>query len=271
MRTMKNNSEDRVIEEHRERKQLLHLGRFEGQVAIVTGGAQGMGAAIARRIVAEGGSVVIADIADTASKELVAQLGSATAVTTDVSNSGACDAMVAAAEEAFGGVDLLFACAGGAIIPPRKVWELSEDEWDFLVDVNLKGQWLCSKAVMPSMRRRGGGVIVNISSTGGLNGAPGMSAYGAAKAGLINLTKTMAQEFSPFGIRVNSVAPGFIRVEHPKTVFTEEQFDQMGQQWVKRQCIKRVGQTFDIANVATFLASSDADFISGQVIAVAGG
>ena len=88
MRTMKNNSEDRVIEEHRERKQLLHLGRFEGQVAIVTGGAQGMGAAIARRIVAEGGSVVIADIADTASKELVAQLGSATAVTTDVSNSG---------------------------------------------------------------------------------------------------------------------------------------------------------------------------------------
>jgi 3-oxoacyl-[acyl-carrier protein] reductase len=168
-------------------------------------------------------------------------------------------------------VDILFGVAGGAYIPPQPFWEMQEADWDFVVTLNLRGQWLATKAVVPELRRRGGGAVVNVSSGAGLHGARGLSAYSAAKAGLIGLTRTMAQELGPFNIRVNSIAPGLIRVEHPKTVYDEEALVRMREAARQRQSVKRDGQPFDIANAATFLASQDAAFITGQVLAVDGG
>jgi 3-oxoacyl-[acyl-carrier protein] reductase len=246
--------------------------RFAGRVFLITGGAQGMGRAIALRASAEGARVVLADIEAEKGEALAAELpGEAASVECDVRESAALEAAVALAKERFGGLDALFSCAGGALMPPAPVADLAEEAWDFLVDVNLKGQWLAARAAIPALRERGGGKIVGISSVNGLEGFPGLGAYASAKAGTMALTKTMAKELGPDGINVNTIAPAYIRVEHPKAVFTPDQFAALEQRSIDMQCVKRVGETPDIAAAALFLASDDAAFITGQVLAVDGG
>jgi NAD(P)-dependent dehydrogenase (short-subunit alcohol dehydrogenase family) len=250
--------------------QACYTDRFAGKVALVTGGAQGMGRAIAMRFAAEGGSVVLADLELEKGTSLADELGRATAVRCDVTQREDAESAVETAIAEFGRLDAVFNCAGGALFPPVPFWDLQEDVWEKLLDVNLKGQWLINKAAAPALQERGG-KIVGISSIDALDGSAGLAAYASAKGGVLALTKSLARELGPFNVTVNAIAPSFIRVEHPKAVLTGDRFKTVVADAVSQQCIKRVGETSDIADVATFLASSDADFVTGQVIAVNGG
>jgi len=245
--------------------------RFDGLVAIVTGSAWGIGRVYAERLAAEGAKLVLADVRAEMVKETAATLPDAIAVTCDVSSSADVDAMAAAALEAYGRIDILINNAGGAIVAIKSVWDVDESDWDKIIEINLKGMWLCSKAVFPSMRDTGRGKIVNIASTAGLSSVPGRAAYSAAKGGVISATRTMATELGPFGITVNAIAPGYVEVPHPKETYTAEDAERMKAGTIMSQAIKRVGTMEDMADVALFFASHASDFVTGQVLAVNGG
>ncbi|MFM8844094.1 MAG: SDR family NAD(P)-dependent oxidoreductase, partial [Actinomycetota bacterium] len=187
--------------------------RFEGKVALVTGGAGGIGAEIVRALIAEGASVAIFDTNSKAIASLVDSLNSTSAKAmgeeVDVRSESAVAESVNSVIKKFGHIDILIAAAGGSLGTPRDLEEISSDDLDLVIDVNIKGTFHCAKAVIPSMKSQGGGAIVAFSSIGGRSASPVTGVpYAAAKAGILGLTRRLAREVGGDGIRVNAIAPG---------------------------------------------------------------
>ncbi|MEA2602080.1 MAG: 3-oxoacyl-[acyl-carrier protein] reductase [Acidobacteriota bacterium] len=250
---------------------------MKDKVVIVTGGAAGIGRATARRFAQGGGKIAVWDVKAADPEALVAELASAggegSFQTVDVTDSAAVEAAVAAVVERWGRIDVLVNNAG--ILRDhqlvkwkdgQKLAEMSEKDFDAVVSVNLKGVFLCTRAVAPRMIEGGGGVILNASSIVGLYGNFGQTNYAATKAGVINMTKTWSRELGKYNIRVNAVAPGFIATEMV-TAMPEKVLQGM----VAHTPLGRMGKPEDIAEAYFWLASDAASFISGTVLSVDGG
>jgi len=246
----------------------MDLG-LKDKVAIVTGSARGIGAATARRLAQEGVKVVINDIqrerAEQTAAQLVADGFQAHCVVADVTRQADVQRLVDETVQRFGGVHILVNNAGA----PRDKYltKMTEEDWDFVIDVMLKGAFLMSKAVMPTMIEQGWGRVINLSSRAHL-GNPTQANYSAAKAGLIGMAKALSMEEGRYGITVNCVAPGFIETEMIQALPTYEAIKERA---IAAQPVKRVGRPDDIADAIAFLASDRASFISGEVLHVTGG
>jgi 3-oxoacyl-[acyl-carrier protein] reductase len=242
---------------------------FTDRVAIVTGSSRGIGRAIAERLAANGARVVINYRGnEVAANEAVAQIkaggGEAFAVQADVSDVAQVEALVDAAKKAFGRIDILVNNAGTT--RDTLIMRMSEEDWDVVIDTNLKGTFNCIKAVARQMMRQKYGRIVNITSVSGIAGNAGQANYAAAKAGLIGLTKTVAKELGSRGITCNAVAPGYV-----PTDLTASLPEELVHQAMERTPLGRMGTCEDIAAAVTFLASDHASYVTGQVLAVDGG
>lgn len=245
----------------------MSSGKLNGKTALITGGSQGIGRATAHRFVEEGASVVLADVNDEAGRDAenaLNDIGSARFVATDVTNADDVQALVDAALDAFGTIDILVNNAG--ITRDATLTKMSEAAFDQVVDVNLKGVFNTTKAVVPHMAENGGGRVLNAASIVGRYGNFGQTNYVATKSGVIGMTKTWARELGRDGITVNAVAPGFIETPMVDTV-PEKVLDHL----VDRTPLDRLGQPEDVANAYCFLASDDAAFITGAVLSVDGG
>jgi meso-butanediol dehydrogenase/(S,S)-butanediol dehydrogenase/diacetyl reductase len=237
------------------------MSRLQGKSALVTGGGSGIGRAICIRFASEGASVVVADLLGERAEEVAVAIGGR-AVQADVTSAADVARMVQTA----GGVDVLVNNAGGGMA--NGVLETDEEEWDQDLALNLKSAFLCSKAVLPAMIERGGGVIVNIASVNGMAYFAN-EPYSAAKAGLINFTRSMAARYGPQGIRAVAIAPGTIR-----TPLWQERVDkkpEIFERLMRWYPLQRVGEPEDVAAAAAFLASDDASWITGEVLRVDGG
>ncbi len=239
------------------------MRRFENKVALVTGGANGIGEAIVRRLVQEGAKVVIADIEGNTAKNLSDTLPESTyPVTVDVRNKAQVEAMVKAAIEKYGRIDLLFNNAG--IMVYETFLEFSEETWDLIHDTNLKGCFLVGQAVAKAMVDKGiEGVIVNTASIASdIVAAPTTAGYASSKGGVLQLTKAMALDLAPYNIRVNCVGPGttITRLTEKTRSNPERVAD-----FLSKFTIKRFAEPSEIASVALFLASDDASYVSGTI------
>ncbi|AIO30815.1 3-oxoacyl-ACP reductase FabG [Burkholderia pseudomultivorans] len=246
----------------------MDLG-LTGKVAIVTGSARGLGAATARRLAQEGASVVVTDInaelAQATTRALQDEGLAAHCIVGDITRAADVQRLVDETVAHFGGVHILVNNAGA----PRDKYlvKMSEDDWDFVMTVMLKGAFLAAKAVMPHFIEQGWGRLINISSRAYL-GNPTQANYSAAKAGLIGMAKALSMEEGRYGITANCVAPGFMETEMVQALPTYETIKERA---VAAQPIKRVGRPDDIADAVAFLASERAGFISGEVLHVTGG
>ena len=244
--------------------------RLEGKVAIVTGASRGIGRAIAERFSSDGARVVVNYVAGEARAQavvdgIVDRGGDAIAVQADVSRGDDVRDLVAATIKGFGRIDILVNNAG--VMVAKGVLETTEEEWDQTIDTNLKGPWLCSRAVAPIMIRQEGGTIINMSSNSGLYHPSAMkfTEYVVSKAGINGLTKAMALALGPH-VTVNAICPGWIRTDMVEIIDPEVQ-----QRILDETALARWGTPDDIAAAAAFLASADAAFITGELLIVAGG
>jgi 3-oxoacyl-[acyl-carrier protein] reductase len=250
------------------------MGRLDGRVAFVTGAGRGIGAATALRFAEEGAKVALADVDLEGCAQGVSAIeklgGAALAVSCDVSNADVVQQAVDQAASTFGRLDILVNNAG--ITRDNLLFKMSEAEWDAVMNVHLKGAFLCSRAAQKYMVEQRYGRIVSLSSTSAL-GNRGQANYSTAKAGLQGFTRTLAVELGPFGITTNAVAPGFIDTEMTRATARRLGLtpEQMIEDASKRIPVRRVGQPRDVANVICFLASEEAGFVNGQIIYVAGG
>jgi len=244
--------------------------RLKKQVAIVTGAGQGIGRAVALTLVREGATVVVNDIdlekAEKVAEEVSAQGGQALPVQADVSKAKDVDILVKKALDSYKRVDILVNNAGVAKM--TRLLELTEAEWDRTMNINIKGQFLCSKAVIAQMIKQKRGKIVNVASLAAHIGAPGLAAYGASKGGVVQLTKALAVELGKFNIMVNAVSPGLTLTDLIKSAVKDRPDFIEG---IDRIPLRRAAEPEDIANAVLFLASSESDYITGQVIIVDGG
>jgi len=242
--------------------------RLKDKVAFITGGGQGIGKVTALTFAREGARVAVADInmanAQAVAEEIVRNDGQAKAVFLDVSRAESVEVAVRTTVEAFGRIDILVNNAG--ITRDARMQKMTEDQFDAVINVNLKGVWLCARAVVPIMIANGGGAIINAASIVGLHGNFGQTNYVAAKAGVIGMTKTWARELGPNHIRVNAIAPGFTATEMIATV-PEKVLESVRE----RTPLRRLGTPEDIANAYLFLASDEASFITGVTLSVDGG
>jgi len=238
------------------------MGRLDGRVALVTGAAQGIGEATARLLAAEGARLACADVNAAGVEALAVAIGGL-ALSGSVSDPDVAAGWVSAIVERFGQLDVLINNAG--ITRDAMSHRMTMEQWDAVLDVNLKGTFVCAQAAMAAMRERGSGAIVNTASIGAF-GNIGQANYSASKAGIIGLTKTLALEGARNGIRVNAVAPGF--VETPMTAAIP---DALREQMIARIPLKRTAKPEDIARVHLFLVSDDASYVTGQVIVIDGG
>ena len=243
----------------------MKAGRLEGRTALVTGGARGIGRAICERFAAEGARLALADIDGAGADRSACEIGAGSlALAADVADPSSCHRVVGQAIEALGALDVLVNNAG--YLRHTTAFDCTEDDWDRMMDVNLKGSFFCSQAVLPHMRDRRQGAILNLSSlaakTGGVAAAP---PYGAAKAGVSALTLHLARVMAPYGVRVNALAPGIIDTDMTRGLSGGHA------ELARRIPLGSRGRAEDVANLALFLASDEASHITGEVVDVNGG
>lgn len=246
--------------------------RLKDKVAIITGSARGIGRACALRFVEEGAYVVVADLLDgtAVTEEIAAKGGKAIAVVTDVTSESSTQKLAQTSFEHFGRIDILVNNAGiFATLGKKSFLEISGEEWDQVLAVNLKGMFQCCKAVVPLMKKQGKGKIINMSSVVALAGIPGFLHYVSSKGGVLAFTRALAREVGDAGIAVNAITPGLTASEavRENSMYPEEYQRASAQS----RCFKRIEVPEDLTGTAVFLASDDSDFITGQTINVDGG
>jgi 3-oxoacyl-[acyl-carrier protein] reductase len=241
---------------------------FEGKVALVTGGAAGIGEMISRQLAEHGATVIIYDMDEVKANDLCRELSAAgkkcEAYKVDVSSFETTQSLAKELKAKHGKIDILVNNAG--ITKDQLLLRMSEEEFDKVLDVNLKGAWNMIKSVVPFMTKARSGKIINMASVSGLIGNVAQANYSASKAGLIGLTKSVAREFAKRNITCNAVAPGFI-----ETKMTEVLSDEVKEHYLNEIPLGRYGQVEDVANVVLFLASEEANYLTGQVLHVDGG
>lgn len=248
---------------------MLDILNLKGKTALVTGSARGIGKTIACKLAAQGVNIVVNDIpgSQTAAEtcaELETMGVKAICSLGDVRSADDAKKTVADGVEAFGGIDILVNNAG--ITRDGLLMRMSEEDWDSVLDINLKGAFNMIKAVCKPMFKKRAGTIINVASVVGIMGNPGQANYSASKGGLIALTKTVAKEFSARNIRCNAVAPGFIR-----SAMTDALTEDVQKSYFEAIPLGRFGEADDVADVVTFLASDMAKYVTGQVIQIDGG
>ncbi len=249
-------------------------GRMNGKVAFVTGGAMGIGKAAAVALAREGAQVAIGDIDDAVGHETVEEIratgGQAIFVHTDVASTADMERLVGAAVETFGKLNV--AVNNAAVALAGTVTEISEDNWNRVLNTNLTSVWRGMKLAIPHMQRAGGGAIVNVSSVQSLMGFPGWSAYAAAKGAINALTQQAAVEYALDKIRVNAIAPGTIMTPMNERIFRETADpDALIKSWNDLHALGRFGEPSEVGELILFLASDESSFITGEVIRVDGG
>ncbi len=242
---------------------------LKGKVAVITGSGRGIGKAIAQKLAFYGANIVINDIpssdyADVTCEEIKAMGVDCIVVKGDVRSLDDVATLINTAMEKFGRIDIFVNNAG--VTRDGLMLRMSEDDWDLVMDINLKGAFNCIKTVARPMMKQRGGSIINIASVVGVMGNAGQANYSASKAGLIGLTKTTAKEFASRGIRCNAVAPGFIASD-----MTDKLTDEVKKQYFDAIPLAKFGETSDVADVVAFLASDMSKYVTGQVINVDGG
>lgn len=247
-------------------------GRLAGRVAIVTGAAQGLGADFARAFAAEGASVVVGDLLDTAA--VVADIkqagGKAIGITLDVTDPASTREMAETAVSTFGGIHILMNNAAlSGRLQRKPLMEIEADEWDRVMAVNAKGPFLCTQAVVPQMRKQNYGKIINIASGTAFKGFPMFLHYIASKGAIISMTKSIARELGDYGIRVNAISPGLTLSENMKSagIWTPE----LMRANIQSRAIKKDALPSDLTPGVVFLASADSDFITGETLVIDGG
>jgi 3-oxoacyl-[acyl-carrier protein] reductase len=244
------------------------MKRLDNKISIITGAAQGIGLATALKFAREGATVVVCDVkqaaVDAAVQQCQAEGATAVGFVMDVTQREMVDAVVAQVRERFGRIDVLVNNAG--ITQDARLQKMTLEQFDRVIDVNLRGVFHCAQAVADHMTARGSGVILNASSVVGLYGNFGQTNYAASKFGVIGFTKTWSRELGPKGVRVNAVAPGFIATPILGTIP-----DKVIAELESRVPLRRLGQPEEIANAYAFLASDEASYINGAVLEVSGG
>jgi 3-oxoacyl-[acyl-carrier protein] reductase len=250
----------------------MATGRLEGKVAVVTGAGSGIGRASAELFAAQGARVVVVDVNSESSREAAEAIGQAggeaIAVATDVSDPGAVQAMADAAVERFGRVDVLMSNAG-ILDDFEPAAETSDEVWNRILGVNLNGMFFTARALIPQMLEHGGGAIINVASTAGLNGGNGGAAYTTSKHGVIGFTRQLCFDYARRGIRCNVICPGAVETGMTEEIFSSGDAEVM--KAVESAPIGRWAQPEELAAAALFLASDDASFVNGAVYVVDGG
>lgn len=248
------------------------MGKLDGKIAIITGAARGLGAAYAKAFATEGARVCVSDVLDpsTTVAAIESSGGKAIGVKADVTDMSACENLVAQTVEAFGGVDVLVNNAALFVdIPRRTFLDIDSDEWDKVMAVNVRGSFNCAKAVVPVMRDRGAGSIINISSSTAMKGIPFTLHYVTSKGAIIAMTRALAREEGAHNIRVNALAPGLTLSE--AVVEQDEVFAPYNEMSIKGRAFKREQTPDDLIGAALFLASDDSSFVTGQTMVIDGG
>jgi len=244
------------------------MGEFEGRVVIVTGGGLGIGKSYCRGFAEAGAQVVVADVDEEAANRVASDVDGL-AVPVDVSDEASTEAMAKTAHDRYGRIDILVNNAGlfTAILPMKPWTEISVEEWDRVMAVNVRGYLLCARAVFPYMKERGWGRIINIGSSTALSGVPGFLHYVTSKGAIMGLTRALAREIGEIGITVNTVTPGLVSTEGVKRHYSKEMLESR----VNARSIKRQQMPEDLVGAVMFLSSERAGFITGQILNVDGG
>jgi NAD(P)-dependent dehydrogenase (short-subunit alcohol dehydrogenase family) len=248
--------------------------KLSGKIALITGAAAGIGRAAAILFAQQGASIVLLDADESANRALAAELAasgaSASAITADVSSQPSVEAAVDEALRKFGRLDILFNNAG--IVPAGKLHELSPEDWDRTLAVNLTSVFLLCRTVLPHFLSQGSGVILNTASATALRSVPDRAAYSATKAAIVSLTRSMALDYARDGIRVNCLCPGTIDTPSlRKRVAAQGDFEKAWSGFVARQPLQRLGTAEEVALAALYLASDDAAFVTGSALQIDGG
>ncbi len=250
------------------------MSRLEGKVAVITGSGNGIGAATARRLARDGAKIAVVDLTEETAADTVQSIraagGEAIAVGCNVSKSAEVESAVERIVSEFGQIDILVNNAG--VTRDNLLFKMSEDDWDLVMNVHLKGSFLFSRAVQKHMVEQRFGKIVNTTSLGA-SGKRGQANYSTAKAGLQAFTKTLAIELGPYNINVNCVGPGFIATDMTRRTAERQglNFEEIRKAASKKIPLRRVGEPEDVANVVSFLVSEDASYVTGEVLFVGGG
>lgn len=249
-------------------------GRLDQKIALVTGAGRGIGRAIARKLVMEGASVAIVEIDPTTAQATADELTSAgyraIALPTDITRESDVEAAVQRTSEAFGGLDILVNNAGKTFY--FDATQMTESEWQSAMNIDVKAVWLCSKYAIPQIIKRGGGAIVNIASVHARATTRGYFPYGAAKAAVVGMTRSLALDYGPHNIRVNAICPGWVRTEAVQTWFDDQSDPQaVESKVISLQPLGRIGLPEEIANLVAFIASDEASYITGAELVIDGG